>query len=140
MKILLPIDRDEERAASAADIVRTLGELGGTLHVTILNVRSKPDSSVSRRYENDEELYDEEEFPTSVARVEEILASTNITIERRREYAEPAEKIIEVADEIEADQIVMSGRKQTPVGKVMFGSVTQSVLLNTDVPVTVVMQ
>jgi nucleotide-binding universal stress UspA family protein len=35
------------------------------------------------------------------------------------------------------DHIVMGGRKQSPTGKMLFGSVTQSLILHTDVPVTV---
>jgi len=48
------------------------------------------------------------------------------------------EAILETAEEIGAERIVMAGHRRTPVGKVLFGSVTQSVLLHSDVPVTVI--
>jgi hypothetical protein len=61
-----------------------------------------------------------------------------VAVEKRRVHGEPAEEILTAADEISADRIVMCGRKKTPVGKVLFGSVTQSVLLNAETPVTVI--
>jgi nucleotide-binding universal stress UspA family protein len=54
-------------------------------------------------------------------------------------HTDPVKPIIEAGDDIDADRIVMTGHKQTPVGKVVFGSVTQAVLLGADRPVTVVM-
>lgn len=42
-----------------------------------------------------------------------------------------------VAEEYDADQIVLAGRKRTPAGKVLFGSVTQSVILESERPVLV---
>jgi nucleotide-binding universal stress UspA family protein len=52
---------------------------------------------------------------------------------------EPAEEILSVADEYNAQYLVIGGRKRTPVGKAMFGSITQSVLLNAGCPVVTVM-
>jgi nucleotide-binding universal stress UspA family protein len=49
----------------------------------------------------------------------------------------PAKAILNVADEWDADQIVLAGRKRTPTGKVLFGSTTQSVILDTNRPVLV---
>ena len=49
----------------------------------------------------------------------------------------PAEGIVTLAEDVDADQIVTGGRKRSPAGKAIFGSVTQSVLLDTDRPVTV---
>ena len=50
---------------------------------------------------------------------------------------DPADAIISTADELDADMIVLAARKRTPTGKVLFGSVTQAVLLGTDRPVLV---
>ncbi len=50
----------------------------------------------------------------------------------------PADGIVELADEFDADQIVMGSRKRSPTGKAVFGSVSQQVLLEADDPVTVV--
>jgi nucleotide-binding universal stress UspA family protein len=47
----------------------------------------------------------------------------------------PERRIVEYAREQDAGFVVASGRDQSPVGKVLFGSVTQSILLNADRPV-----
>lgn len=52
---------------------------------------------------------------------------------------DPAEKLIEYADREEASYVVVGGRKRSPVGKALFGSVTQSVLLDAHCPVLTVM-
>lgn len=47
----------------------------------------------------------------------------------------PGEEVVEYADEVDARYIVAGGRVRSPVGKALFGSVTQSILLNTERPV-----
>lgn len=46
-----------------------------------------------------------------------------------------ADEIIRYADEQDASYIILGGRKRSPVGKAVFGSVTQDVLLGADRPV-----
>ncbi len=48
---------------------------------------------------------------------------------------EPADDIIAFSEENNAELIVMGVRKRSPVGKLLFGSVAQRVILNTDIPV-----
>lgn len=51
-----------------------------------------------------------------------------------------AGRILNLADETDADYIVVGSRKSTPVGKVMLGSVAQMVLINAEVPVVAVQE
>lgn len=48
---------------------------------------------------------------------------------------DPAVRIVDYAREHDTRYIVVAGRKRSPAGKVVFGSVTQSILLNADCPV-----
>jgi nucleotide-binding universal stress UspA family protein len=137
-KILLPLDSDKERAKLTAETVLDFPGDPKDLDVHILNVFKKVDVVSDAKYSN-EDSYDETEFPDSVSLAEQILTDENVTVSLRREMGTPAEKIVSVADEIDADVIAMSGRKQSPTGKVIFGSVSQSVLLSADRPVHLVM-
>lgn len=50
----------------------------------------------------------------------------------------PATEIREYVEEVDARYLVVGGRKRSPIGKALFGSVTQSLLLNVDQPVVTV--
>ncbi|SFR68724.1 Nucleotide-binding universal stress protein, UspA family [Halogeometricum rufum] len=50
----------------------------------------------------------------------------------------PETQVRSVAEEVDARYVVIGGRNQSPVGKAMFGSTTQSILLNSDRPVLTV--
>jgi nucleotide-binding universal stress UspA family protein len=134
MRVLLPIDRNADRASAAARDVAALSNAIDPIEVTILNVQREidiRDDAIIRS----EDWYDEDEFPKSVRTAEEILTNAGIDVEKMRRHADPAVEILVYAEAIGADRIVMSGRKRSSVGKVLFGSVTQSVLLHSEIPV-----
>lgn len=54
------------------------------------------------------------------------------------QLGDPEARILREAEDIDARYIVLGSRKQTPVGKALFGSVAQVVLLNTDRSVVIV--
>jgi len=47
----------------------------------------------------------------------------------------PADDVIDFADEIEASMIMIGVRKRSPAGKVLFGSVAQDIILHANKPV-----
>ena len=52
--------------------------------------------------------------------------------------ADPAEDLVAVADEVDADLIVIGLRRRTPVGKLIMGSNAQQILLDASCPVLAV--
>lgn len=47
----------------------------------------------------------------------------------------PASKVVSHAESVDATYLVVGGRKQSPVGKALFGSTAQRILLNAPCPV-----
>lgn len=65
----------------------------------------------------------------------ESIAETNVTANAVGLLGDPADEIVEYAHERDARYVVVAGRKRSPVGKALFGSVVQSVLLSAECPV-----
>lgn len=138
--VLLPVDSNEDRATRAAEFVASLPDAADGARVTVLHVEQPvdvPDAEMGA-LAGSQEWSEGDDVPASVDAATAVLEEAGIRADVRRERADPSRAIVEVATEAGADQIVVHGQKQTPVGKVLFGSVTQSVLLDADVPVTVI--
>lgn len=142
--IVIPIDEDGTRAAAAAQFVTSLGDESGLgadlddLSVTVVNVFKEFKAIDDGGNVRSEDLYDEDEFPESVESARDRLAEAGIEVDLVRRHGDPGDEIVEYAEEVDADTIVIPGRKRSPVGKAVFGSVTQDVILNADRPVTIV--
>lgn len=76
----------------------------------------------------------------ATAAAADIAASADSEVEAVGLVGSPAEEIIRYADEEAASYIVIGGRRRTPIGKVLFGSVAQSVLVSATTPVVTVMR
>ncbi|MDS0475218.1 universal stress protein [Natrinema sp. 1APR25-10V2] len=143
-QIVIPIDTDEERAMHAVDYVTDLVAADGPiddpdeLAVTVVNVFEKFTAVDEGSRVTSDELYDPDSVPEAVTTVRDELEDIGIDIEVVRRHGDPADEIIAYADSVDADVLVLPTRKRSPVGKAVFGSVTQEVILETDRPVTVV--
>ncbi|MFA9518370.1 universal stress protein [Halopenitus sp. H-Gu1] len=74
----------------------------------------------------------------SVQYFEDVFDEHGVGYDVRGLVGDVSEKIIRTAEEREADRVVVSSRGRSPVGKAVFGSVSQSVLLDSPCPVTYV--
>ena len=132
-RILVPVDTNESRAMRQVEFVTSLPDAADAVEVILQFVyhgeaQDAPDEvravASARRIES---------VRTAMDRLEEAGVEFVVV----EESGDTAQDIIDRGDEDDVDLIVLGGRKRSPAGKVIFGSVTQSVLLNTDRPVTV---
>jgi nucleotide-binding universal stress UspA family protein len=124
-QIVMAVDQNEERAVAEADAVLDLPRDPSDVHVTVLHDFTNNPSGASVTQ------------VASVRRARDRLEEGGIEVDLAESSGDPAEAIIETADELDADMIVLAARKRTPTGKVIFGSVTQAVILGTERPVLV---
>ena len=61
-------------------------------------------------------------------------------VEPTGRVGDPTEEVLAFASEVDARYVVVGGRRRSPVGKALFGSTTQEVLLESDRPVVTVMR
>ena len=138
-RVLLPVGGDVDHVLAAADAVASLPNAADEVETVILNVYEGFEVSGEGGRVDSEDVWNEENYPESVDVVEDRLQEAGVSTSRRREHGDPAEVIVEVAAELDVDNITMSGRRRSPTGKMLFGSTTQSVLLAAERPVTVLL-
>lgn len=136
--VLVPIDANENRARKAIDVVLTLPLNTEEAKIVILSVFEEFDvTDGDGGVVESEEMFDQNDLPESVRTAASLLEEHGFSPSVRREHGSVVETIVEVADQVEADQIVMTGRTRSPVGKAIFGSTIQGVLSTVDRPVTI---
>ena len=86
-------------------------------------------AEVKRRRERGEQMLEE---------YREAAADRGVEIETALETGRPAEKILERVEAGDVDHVVMGSRGRSGVGRVLFGSVAETVVRRASVPVTVV--
>jgi nucleotide-binding universal stress UspA family protein len=96
--------------------------------IVVVNA-TRGDALVDERYADNDQL----------ARLSRELADTGIAVDVRRSMgADVGDQVLEVADEVSADLIVIGLRRRSPVGKLLMGSVAQRILLGAECAVTAV--
>ena len=96
--------------------------------IVVVNA-TRGDALVDERYADNDQL----------ARLSQELADTGVAVDVRRSMgADVGDQVLEVADEVSADLIVIGLRRRSPVGKLLMGSVAQRILLGAECAVTAV--
>ncbi|MFA1609428.1 universal stress protein [Halobellus rubicundus] len=129
-RILLPVDDDAKRARAQADFV---ADLPGIDDIEVVVTHTLTDEEVGAP----DELRNVDRVDT-VRLVRDRLEDRGLDVELAEARHPPADGILEIAAEFDIDHIAMSTQRRSPAGKALFGSVAQTVLLDADVPVTIV--
>lgn len=120
--VLVPVDFDEERALAQA---RGVAELASdrSIHAVLFHVfTDNPQGASVHRI-------------ASVRRAKERLEAAGVDVTLGSSSGDPTAEILSRARERDVDLICVSGRKRTAAGKLLFGSVSRAVLLESDRPV-----
>lgn len=140
MTIVAAVDRDDGETAIVREAWSLADRLDQELHVVHCMSRSEFREIERANYEQTGEAVDMEGIERMAADVARE-ATADVTDEATVAglVGTTAEEVLDYAADVDAEYVVIGGRKQSPVGKVIFGSATQSILLNTDRPVLTVM-
>lgn len=124
--IVVGVDESEERARALGEEILKIPVDTGEIHVTLVHAFEDNPSGASVSQVG------------PVRHLQDKLEEAGVTVELEEAGSSPAEAITTFAEKEDADLIAVAGRKRTPAGKVLFGSVTQAVILGTRKPVLVV--
>jgi len=125
--VLMPVDGDEKRTVAQAQMIVELPHAAETVDVILVHV-----------FEDLEQA--ETTDPSQVGaskQAKTTLTEAGIEVEEESRQGNVATEIVAVADEADADLIVLGGRKRSPLGSALFGSVSQDVMLEAERPVAI---
>lgn len=121
--VLIAVDEDEEQAIVQAEAVRNLpGQ--DELQVTAYHCFDHENPSGASATQ-----------VSGVRRVLDTFEDTDVDVQVEESSGDSATEIVETAEELGVDAICVGGRRRSPAGKALFGSVSQAVLLNAECPV-----
>ncbi|SFS89849.1 universal stress protein [Halostagnicola kamekurae] len=139
MTIVAAID-GENGSSSVLSEAQTLAERFGEPLEVLLVYEADDHAYLVNQYLNERDtLSDDRAQELAEEVVADVAADAIDEYEPVGRVGDPAEEILDRAAAVDARYIVIGGRPRSPVGKALFGSVTQSVLLDADRPVVTVM-
>lgn len=123
--VVIGVDDNEQRAVACARAAADLPGDASEKRVTIIHSFTDNPSGASATQLG------------SVREATSFLEERGVDVQVTESSGDPGDQILDAAEEADADLIIVAGRKRSPTGKALFGSVTQTVILNGDRPVMV---
>ncbi|MFQ3284230.1 MAG: nucleotide-binding universal stress UspA family protein [Natronomonas sp.] len=124
--VVAGIDSDKERARAQAETIADMPMDTEEIEVVLTHSFEENRSGASVAQ------------VSSVQRAQSVLEDAEIDVILEEAGSDdPAATVLNFADEYDADLVAVAGRKRSPTKKVVFGSVSQEIILNTHRPVLV---
>ncbi|MFC5133622.1 MULTISPECIES: universal stress protein [Haloferacaceae] len=131
---------------NSTDIISTAADLATAFNDSLVVLHVVPEEEFDAHKKSIESVTDFRDFSLSQEKDSAARFAYEITkrtlgevdhqmIQTRGRIGDPTEEILAEADELDPRYLVIGGRHRSPVGKAIFGSTTQKILLNADCPV-----
>jgi nucleotide-binding universal stress UspA family protein len=125
--VLIAVDTSEMRAVAQTETAAKLPDAADSVVVHILHVVDDPERA------NEAGALEEPAVETAHERLTEAGVRTHVL----GRAGDPATEILQAAEEVHPDLILLGGRKRSALGSALFGSVSQEVIQETGRPVVV---
>lgn len=139
MPVIAAIDRSADADRVVAEAARLSEQFETELHV--VHVAGQYETTNRIRLDATEgsrdpvEMDDDERARTHARSVASAVTDSFVPVGL---VGYPEQEIVRYADEHDAEYIVIGGRKRSPIGKALFGSTAQEILLEAGQPVVTV--
>lgn len=142
MTIVVAVDRSNHRANVVDEGVKLATAFDQELHLVHVLTQQKFIDLERTTVEQTGQTIDKSEVESVAADIagEALDEELEVSYKTIGRVGSPSDEIVSYADDVDAEYIVIGGRRRSPVGKAIMGSVTQSVLLTADCPVLGVLQ
>ena len=121
---------DEQILAEAADLADAFDDELHVVHVQSYD--ALPDTKKTNTTDKTIKQQTKETAASAATKLDRSTVSVGL-------IGQPAVEILEYSDEVDARYLIIGGQKRSPVGKALFGSTTQKVLLGAERPVVTIM-
>lgn len=142
MTVIAAVDRSERAQKAVKEAVEIAQAFDDSVHVVHVLSRSEFVELEQTEVQNTGRAIDMDRIRTHAAKLAKRVCegvNSDVDVEYVGLVGDAADKVLDYADKQDARYVVVGPRKKSPTGKVLFGSVSQQVLLNSDCPVVVTM-
>lgn len=138
-RVLVPVDWSEQ-ADTAVDLVVEEFPDATMILLHVINPAEAGFSTQASIPSASEDWYEQEKerAETLFDDIEERAGEHGVTVERELDVGRPTTTIVEFAKDNDVDHIVMGSHGRQGVTRILLGSVTETVVRRSPVPVTVV--
>lgn len=136
MVIVAAVDRSPRAQVVISESARLAQAFGDPVHVVHVMSESEFIDLQQDSYDTTGIAVEASEVRRQAKAIaEKVLRESKIDGEAIGLFGRPAQRVIDHATDTNARFIVVSSRRRSPIGKVLFGSVAQAILLEAECPV-----
>lgn len=142
MKILIPVDGSENAMCAVRYAIKLAVELEQSPDLLLLNVQWNVAVGNVKLFINQETIngYYREQGMAALQKARAVLDASKLPYQYHISIGQPAEAILQYADEQSVDQIIIGAQGHESLAKLLLGSVTSKVASLSKVPVTITRQ